>query len=192
MTRDHWRSGTPHASRKRTSLWSCHVGGAGLPCPPRRRGNPAAARAKRRGEARVAPRPWSGTRSHRETEGTGDVRKAGRGSFGIVERSPDGGSHDPQILPGDGRARSSDRNPAGGFGHRQELRSELGPRPDFEWTRVPRGLRLRPRLPRDFLVFRGDLRSSALRADHPCPHILLASALQPATRPGETFTLPFR
>ena len=32
------------------------------------------------------------------------------------------------------------------------LRSELGPRPDTERTRVPRGLRLRPRLPRDFLV----------------------------------------
>jgi hypothetical protein len=32
------------------------------------------------------------------------------------------------------------------------LQSELGPRPDTEWTRVPRGLRLRPRLPRGFLV----------------------------------------
>ena len=32
------------------------------------------------------------------------------------------------------------------------LRSELGPRLDTERTRAPRGLRLRPRLPRGFLV----------------------------------------
>ena len=42
------------------------------------------------------------TWSHRETEGARDGRTTGRGSFGIVERSPNGGSHDSQDLPGDG------------------------------------------------------------------------------------------
>lgn len=36
------------------------------------------------------------------------------------------------------------------------LQSELGPRPDIDWARVPRGLRLRSRLPRGFLVSGSD------------------------------------
>jgi hypothetical protein len=126
-------------SRKRITAASCHPGSGGLPCPPRRRGNPTAARAKRRGGARVSPRLWSGTRGHRETEGIGDVRKTGRGSLGIVERSPDGGSHDLQDLSGDGEARSSDRILPEASATGKKLHPELGPRPDTEWRESREG-----------------------------------------------------
>ena len=94
----------------------------------------------------------------REPGATGKPRAPG--TVGRPDGDPSGSSSGHRtaglttrkIFPETGRSRSSDRTPAGGFGHRQELHSELGPRPNTGWARVPRGLRLRPRLPRDFLV----------------------------------------
>jgi hypothetical protein len=111
------------------------------------------------------------TRRRGETQGEGFPPPAGkpvgdgtrlseRGSFGIVERSTGRRSHDLHSL----RKRRERRRTATAFGPRWRPRrkrcglrfaaprTELGPRPDNERARVPRGLRLRSRLPRDFLV----------------------------------------
>jgi hypothetical protein len=140
-------------SRKRISALSCQHRGAGLRFHPRRRGNPAAARIKRFGEVRAAPRPWCGNleppgnrgRQGRSGDRTGILRDRRAVTERRVSRLARSfrrrGGRDLRIahLPG-----------ASAIG--KELHAELGPRPDTGWARVPRGLRLRPRLPRDFLV----------------------------------------
>ena len=101
-------------------------------------------RTKRCGAAKVTPRPWSGV-----TGATGKPRASGR-------------SEDWTGILRDRRAvlRTAGLNPRKVFSETRgcdfriaHLRSELGPRLDPERTRVPRGLRLRPRLPRGFLVW---------------------------------------
>ena len=148
-------------SRKRMTAWSCQRQGAGSTFPPTPKGKPGGGsdREVRRGESRSEA-------AVREPGATGKPREPGTG--GRPDGDPSGSSSGHRtaslttrkVFPETGRSRSSDRTPADGFGHRQELHSELGPRPDIEWARVPRGLRLRPRLPRDFLVWRDVTRTT--------------------------------
>ena len=77
-------------SRKTNSSSGCQDWGRGSTFPGTPRGKPRGApgRRVRSGESRTET-SVRGTRSHWETEGTGDGREIGRGSFGIVERQPE-------------------------------------------------------------------------------------------------------
>ncbi len=125
-------------SRKTMTDLSCRHRGAGLRFHPRRRGNPAAARIKRFGEVRAAPRPWCGNLEPPGNRGRQGRSEVGRGSFGIVERPSNGGCKNPQGLLGDGevaifgshtcrRLRPSARTP---FGVGSPARHRMGESPE--------------------------------------------------------------